>query len=166
MSNAYAESDIKGWKKAEWGMTYSQISDIYQLTNLKKNPREIQETQDAICTIIGNRHIAGIEFYHATFTFDRQTDDGRLKEVYFSKRDYKGYVYSGYNSLQIMKMQNEDFDQLILLFNEKYGKYDSREPNKAGRMVMDYVEWKRKSGTLKIIKLGGYAIDITFKASK
>ena len=33
-------------------------------------------------------------------------------------------------------------------------------------MVMDYVEWKRKSGTLKIIKLGGYAIDITFKASK
>ena len=135
-------------------MTYAKISEIYDISKIYAIIPG--KESKGVCSIPDSKYFAGIEFYYNKLYFDKPADDGKLIEVLYSKRDYDGDFIA----------TTEDFNKLILHFNEKYGKYDSRDPNKVGRIALDYVEWIVESGALKIIKLGGHAIDIIFKKSE
>jgi len=98
---AQSTFDIKGWNKAEWGMTESELTNIFKDALVKSEKREARKGF-YIDRKISNFVIDGIAF---DVFFEMSKDDNRLKGV----RLLCDWAYLSY------------FGQFELLLTMKYG---------------------------------------------
>lgn len=125
---ALAESNISGWGKAQWGMTYSAIKK-----HLALNPWEPGDIPT--CKLKNRIRIWGQEFGVA-FYFDERSEKGRLYKVVLVHFDDNTTDTDWLNSIK---------DLLV----EKYGNPESFEVQ--GKMKIS--RWTKTDGQMKLITM-------------
>lgn len=68
-NNVYSESDVLGWGKVTWGMTHSQVSKIYSLSDWHKEYPRCESKQKIT---IQERE------FSVVFRFDKNASSGKL----------------------------------------------------------------------------------------
>jgi len=125
-----AESDIPGWGKAKWGMSFSEVTKLYALNNWEAGDPPISKLKKRI-KIMG--HDFGVAFY-----FDERSADGKLYKV----------VLAHFDTTKV------DVARLIPIKNilvEKYGNPSSFDV----RNKMKITRWTKSAGQLKLTTLTG-----------
>lgn len=126
----FAESDINGWRKAKWGMSFSKVKKIYDINRWEPgNP--------PICKMKKRVKIMGRDFAVA-FYFDERSPSGKLYKVvlvHFSAE----------------KMDSSWLNAIKEILVEKYGNpnaFDITDNMKISR-------WAKAEGQLKLTTSGG-----------
>jgi len=88
--NASSETDISGWRKAKWGMTQSEIAQIYDLTDWEEGK--------ARCNLKQTVNIQGHDF-SVKFEFDQKTPTGKLSKVILRSEQKNAPNNKTYNSI-------------------------------------------------------------------
>ena len=123
-----AESNIPGWGKAKWGMTYSKVKKIYELNHWEPG-------DSAVCKMKKKVRIMGRDFAVA-FYFDERSASGALYKVVL--------VHFNNNKTDASWLT---FVKEILV--EKYGNpisFDIKDNMKTSR-------WTKSEGRLKLTTL-------------
>ena len=123
-----AESDIPGWRKAKWGMTYSQVKKLYELNQWEPGDHPV-------CKMKKKVRIMGRDFAVA-FYFDERSAKGALYKVILVHFNSDTTDASWLNSVK---------DILV----EKYGNpisFDIKGNMKTSR-------WTKSEGQLKLTTL-------------
>jgi hypothetical protein len=137
-SNALSETDILGWGEAKWGMTYSQVSKLYDLGDWDfPNIRNWHQ-----CHAKRSVNIQGLDF-KLSFLFDEKTPNGKLYGVLLI-------------NIERNPKNDEIYDGIASLLASKYGKPESVIVDDTSLSEFSAVRtslWLRKSGQteLKII---------------
>jgi hypothetical protein len=117
----FAETDILGWGKARWGMTYSQIAKLYDIEDFQNDPPRCFKKEQTV--------IQGHSF-NVVFFFDNFSLSGKLNKVV----------------VQVVKEGKEKYDSVFRLLVGKYGKPDFDKVNALG---IHHIFWLRPSGQLE-----------------
>ncbi len=132
-SGVFAESDIAGWGKAKWGMTYAEVQKLYELGQWESGDIPISKMKKRV-------HIMGRNFAVA-FYFDERSPEGLLYKVALAHFETSKLDASWVNSIKNILV-------------DKYG-------NPAIFEVTDRMKtslWSKSSGRLKLITLTGGTI--------
>jgi hypothetical protein len=135
VSDILSNTDILGWDKARWGMTHSQVSELYDLKDWEVKHKDSPKWMN-ICFKKTPINIQDREF-RVWFFFDKESPDGKLIRVNLSSGAKGGDAYS--------------FEKIAELLIGKYGAPDSdrtKKSNILGRAERTML-WFKKSGQLK-----------------
>ena len=91
-SLVFAESDIPGWGKAKWGMTYSEVIKLYELNHWESGDTPISKMKKRIKIM---NHDFAVAFY-----FDERSAGGKLYKVALAHFDTSKMDASWLNSLK------------------------------------------------------------------
>lgn len=123
-----AESNIPGWGKAKWGMTYSKVKKIYELNHWEPG-------DSAVCKMKKKVRIMGHDFAVA-FYFDERSASGALYKV----------VLVHFNNHKTDASWLTSVKEILV---EKYGNpisFDIKDNMKTSR-------WTKSEGRLKLTTL-------------
>src|SRR5210317_601735 len=128
-----AESDIPGWGKTKWGMSYSEVTKLYELNNWEAGDKPI-------CKLKKRIKIMGHDFAVA-FYFDEHSANGKLYKVSLARFDTTKRDSAWLNSIKNILV-------------EKYGNptlFDVKD-----RMKISM--WIKSAGQLKLTTLTGKTV--------
>ena len=128
-----AESDITGWGKAKWGMSYSEVKKLYELNDWESGDPPISKMKKKI-TIWG--HDFAVAFY-----FDERSANGALYKVALAHFDTSKMDASWLNSIKNILV-------------EKYGDPSSFNVRDDMKVSM----WIKSAGQLKLTTLAGQTV--------
>lgn len=131
-SNILSDTDILGWGKVTWGMTHSQVAELYDLEGWSNDPK-----YPTRCQAKKRINIQGHDF-RILFWFDKRTPGGKLYQVVLAtSKDYAS---------------DKIYNSIAGLLNGKYGKPDSVNVDDTGSKLVPVSHtslWLKKSGQLK-----------------
>lgn len=134
---AEAETDIVGWEKAEWGMTHTQISKLYDLKDWDKNDPLKCDMKEGIK--VESEESYGnlgriLTLFFISFGFDEQAPSGKLNKIERS------------TLLMTDRSEGKYWNEITTSLIEQYGKPDSEKiDEKEGKKI---ITWTRPSGRL------------------
>jgi hypothetical protein len=129
----FAESEIPGWGKAKWGMSYSEVSKLYELSRWEAGDTPISKLKNRI-------KIMGLEFGVA-FYFDERSVNGKLYKVVLARFD-------------TTKMDSSWLNSIKNILVEKYGNPTLFNIKDKMKISM----WKKSLGHLKLTTLTGKTV--------
>ena len=129
----FAESDIAGWGKAKWGMSHSEVTKLYELSNWEAGNMPISKLKKRI-KIMGRDF--GVAFY-----FDERSARGKLFKVALAHFDKTKMDTTWLNSIK---------NALV----EKYGNPTLFDIN--GKMKISM--WTKSAGQLKLTTVTGKTV--------
>ena len=133
-SNALSETDILGWGKVKWGMTYSQVAGLYDLGDWDfPNIRNWHQSHAKRSV-----NIQGLNF-KLSFLFDEKTPNGKLYGVLLI-------------NIERNPKNDEIYDGIARLLTSKYGKPESviDDTSLSGFSALRTSLWLKKSGQIEL----------------